>query len=319
MSEPARRIAVTGAAGYIGNELVKRLASTPGVDRVLAIDIRPMQDAVPECVDFAQQDIAKPFDHLLSANAIDTVVHLAYILRPGHNRAAIRKINVGGTANLLTACANAKVKKIVYLSSTSVYGAHPDNPELLTEDAPTRPVRGFQYSENKAQAEQLILAYSKRRPGVVTTVLRACPVMGPGADNFIARAFLKPFLVAAGKADPPMQLLHEADLSSVLARSLAADSPGVYNVAGEGTIRWPEMAAMLKRKVFHLPPGILYPATDLLWSLRMQNESPACGLDFIRYRWTADTEKVKREMGITFKHTSREAWQAFARRRAGPP
>ena len=74
--------------------------------------------------------------------------------RWSHDRLAAHRVNVGGTSNLLDASAEAGVRRIVYLSSTSVYGAHADNPPMLTESSPARPVRGFQYSEDKAEAER---------------------------------------------------------------------------------------------------------------------------------------------------------------------
>ena len=111
--------------------------------------------------------------------------------RPGHNRDAIERINVGGTANVLDACAEAGLSHILYLSSTSVYGAHPENPALLTEESPTRPVKGFQYSEDKVRSEGLINEYTRRSPDFKAAILRVCPIMGPNADNFIAHAFSK--------------------------------------------------------------------------------------------------------------------------------
>ena len=48
------------------------------------------------------------------------------------------------------------------------------------------------------------------------------------------------------------------------------------------------------------------------WRLKLQGESPASGLDFIRYQWNADTEKASRELGREFRHTSRQALEDFA-------
>ena len=238
------------------------------------------------------------------------------MLQPGRDRAASRRVNVGGTVNLLRECEAAGVRKIVYLSSTSVYGAHADNPPLLTEDSPPRPNKGFQYSEDKLEAESLIQDYAGSRPDVTATILRGCPVMGPDADNFIARAFLKPFLVAVRGADPPLQFVHQDDLMDVLVRCVLSDFPRLYNVAGEGTILWSEAARLLRRWLVSLPAPLLYAATDLAWLLRLQSDSPSSGLNFIRYPWVASSDKIKRELGVRFRHTSREAWESFAARQA---
>jgi hypothetical protein len=64
-----------------------------------------------------------------------------------------------------------------------------------------------------------------------------------------------------------------------------------------------------------MPATLVYALAALGWHLRLQSESPACGINFIRYRWTADTEKAKRELGAEFRYTSRQAWKAFADQR----
>ena len=317
MSDPPRRVAVTGAAGYIGSGLIERLEKERQVERLLAIDIRPLSAPFGPKVAFLRQDVAAPLAQALSSHGTEAVVHLAYVLKPGRDREAMRRINVSGTANVLEACRDAGVSKVVYLSSTSVYGAHADNPPMLTEESIPRPVRGFQYSEDKAQAEALVQAFSERTLEVTTTILRCCPVLGPNADNFISRAFLKPFLVAVRGYDPPMQFVHEDDLIKVMVRCILDDAPGLYNVAGDGFVSWSEMAKMLGRRLLSLPAPLLYAAIDVAWALRLQSDSPSCGLDFIRHRWTASTDKIKRELGVEFRHTSREACEAFAQRQRG--
>ncbi|MCH8108790.1 MAG: NAD-dependent epimerase/dehydratase family protein, partial [Chloroflexi bacterium] len=216
--------------------------------------------------------------------------------------------------NVLEACEQAGVRHLLYLSSTSVYGAHADNSPFLTEDSPARPVPGFQYSEDKARVESLIAGFAKRHPETTATVLRACPVMGPNADNFIASAFSKPVLVGVRGYDPPMQFLHEDDLADVLSYCLLQQVSGTYNLTGDGTILWSEMAEVFGKRLMFLPAPLLYGLTSLTWTLRLQRDSPACGLDFIRHRWTASNEKLKRELGITLRYTSREAWEAFVQR-----
>jgi hypothetical protein len=61
-----------------------------------------------------------------------------------------------------------------------------------------------------------------------------------------------------------------------------------------------------------LPAWPLYAATEAAWRLKLQRDSPASGLDFIRYPWTASTNKIKDELGVEFQYSSREAWESFA-------
>ena len=310
MSNTGRRVAITGASGYIGAGLVRELCREDDIEMVLGTDIVSPRSPLPAKAVFVHQDVSVPFGELFSEYRIDTVVHLAYVMRPDRDHKAARRVNVGGTENVLAACSESGVSRLVYLSSTSVYGAHADNPTLLTEDSPTRPAPRFRYSVDKVEAERLIGEFPAST-GSQALVLRCCPVIGPRADNFIARAFLKPVLVAVRGSDPLMQFIHEDDMVSCLVRCTLDTVAGVFNVAGEGAIRWSEMAATLGRRLVALPAVLLYPATQASWALHLQSDSPASGLDFIRYPWNVDTAKIETELGYQTRYTSRQAWEAY--------
>ena len=174
-----------------------------------------------------------------------------------------------------------------------------------------RPVAGFQYGETKAAVELLLRDFVKREKGPTVSVMRSCPVMGPRTDNFISRAFSRSLLVGVTGFDPHMQLLHEDDMTEVLSRCLLERIPGTYNMAGGDSVRWSEMAQAFGKQIVYLPARLLYGLTSLSWAMRLQSESPAGGLNFIRYRWTVSTEKIKRDLGVDFKYSSREALMSF--------
>ena len=340
MADLGLRVAVTGASGYIGGRLIERLHGD-SAGYVLATDVRPPEAGQPVgaslvgaqsppeagqpagaslagaqspheariCVEFVRHDIAEPLGDMFRRRRIDAVVHLAYVLNPGRRVGLARRVNVGGTANVIRACEDAGVSRVVYLSSASVYGARADNPDWLTEDDPPRPLRRFAYSEQKLEAERLLTEFAART-GTKVSIIRACPVMGPNADNFIANAFRKPVLPVLGDADPPMQFIHEDDLVETLIRCLRSKPSGIYNAAGDGAIRWGEMAALAGRRTLRLPASAWRALAAAGWALGIQNDSPAVGLDFIRYRWMVSADKLKRELGVEMRYTSREAWEA---------
>ena len=312
MADGPLRVAVTGASGYLGGRLIDCLEASDAVEYILATDIRKPNTSCGERTDFVRLDVTQPFPSLLAQHDINAVIHLAYVLNPGRNHDHARRVNVLGTEHLIDACRNSDMAHVIYLSSTSVYGAHPDNPDFLTEEDPTRPLPGFQYSEDKVAAERRLISFAEQSSSASVTVLRGCPVMGPHADNFITNAFNKPVLPRIGGTDPPMQFTHEDDLMDVIVKCLKIGTAGVYNVAGDGTIRWSRMAEVMGRRMLRLPPMAWRSLTSLAWGLGLQSDSPACGLDFIRYRWTASADKLKRELGMSFKYTSSEAWESFA-------
>ena len=309
----AMRVAVTGAAGYLGRLLIRRLERCDGVERILATDIRAAPPGeFSDKVAFVQHDIRAPIAWLFAERGIDAVAHLAFVIKAGRNNRAVRGVNIGGLANVLEGCANSGARRLLYLSSATVYGAHPDNPPLLTEASPLRPLSGFAYSDAKVEAESLLTDFAARHPDVGVCILRACPILGARADNFIAQNLAQRLSVAVRGYDPPMQFLHEDDAADVMASCLLMGVAGIYNIGGYGGIRRSEMAALAGGRLLRLPSALLYGLTGVSWRLGLQSSSPSCGLDFIRYPWAVSADKLKREQGLAARYSSREAWAAFA-------
>lgn len=303
------RVAVTGAAGYLGSRLVRALADRPGVEAVLAVDLRPLPFAHPRVL-FRAHDVAQPLGDLLRGFRPTAVVPLAFLLRPGRDRARARRVDVEGLLHTLRACGEAGVRRVLYLSSTTVYGAHPDNPVPIPEEAPLRPNRGFVYAEHKVEAEALLARYAREHPSAAVTVLRAPPVLGPGTRNFITAALFRPVMVGVRGADPPLQFLHLEDCLSACLRLLEEPVGGTFNLASEGTLRWSEVARLAGRPLLRLPYPLLAGLVQATWRLRLQADSPAAGLAFIRWPWVADTARIREAVGFRPAFTSRQAVEA---------
>ena len=148
-------ILVTGAAGYIGGEMVKHLCGKKWVDTVVGTDINEHIYNHPK-YQFEILDIRESMDDVFASNDIDTVVHAAYVLPPIHNKGLMEDINKGGTENVLQASAKAGVKQILYTSSTTAYGFYPDNDQPLTEESPLRGNGDMTYAKNKKEIEAII-------------------------------------------------------------------------------------------------------------------------------------------------------------------
>ena len=306
-------VAVTGAAGYIGSRLLQELEKDENVERTVAIDTSPLR--VPfHNVASERLDVTQPLDDTFRDHRVNTVVHLAFILKPGHKRREadrVREANLRSVHSALRACHAAKASNFIYLSSHTIYGAHVDNPVPITEQAPLRPSRSFQYSRDKALCEGVVREFARENPQVDVTILRSCVVMGPGADNFVTRAFFKPVLLGVMGYDPPLQFVHEDDLAKILHLLIMEPCPGTFNVAGEGVIRYSRVAGLARSKLIFLPPMMAYPLTQMAWNLGIQKDAPAVGLDFIRYPIVISTGKLKKETGFRFFYTSEDALMAY--------
>ena len=308
-------VAVTGAAGYIGSCLLKELEQEGELGKVLAIDTRPLPLPYHN-VTSERLDVADPLEDTFREHRVNTVVHLAFVLKPGHNQKEaemVRRANLRGMQNVLDACHGARVRNLIYLSSHTVYGAHRGNPVPITEEMPIDLSSDFQYAGDKALCEGVIQDYARENPNVSVTVLRSSVVMGPGADNFVTQAFFKPMLLGVIGHDPPLQFVHEDDVANLIHQLIMKACPGTYNVAGEGVVHYTRLARLARRRLIFLPAVLAYPLTQMAWNLGIQKDAPSAGLDYIRYPIVISTDKLKRETGFRTFYTSEEALLAYLR------
>src|SRR5262245_37998824 len=213
MEVPA--IAVTGASGLVGQRLLPLLAAHPDVTRVVALDVRE-PGWRSRNVEFQRVDIAgtelKPL-----LEGIDTVVHLAGVVDPIPDESLMARVNVEGTRHVLSAAAAVGVRRVVRISSATVYGAWANNPMPLTEDVSLRPNPHFSPATQGAEVERLIAEWRAEHPGVTVTTLRSAPVVGPGAERLPARILLGRPPIRVRGATMPVQVVHGDDLADALA------------------------------------------------------------------------------------------------------
>jgi len=306
-----KNIAITGVSGYIGSRLVERLDRMPEIASIIGTDIRTPLSTSPK-LKFFSLDIGQPPQQLLSENRVDTLIHLAFILNPTHQVQKAGKVDIDGTRVLLESCVTSGIKHVIYLSSHTVYGAFPGNTGKLKEDSPLRPLPGFQYSEDKVRCEKLLQDFSAWNPGTKVTVLRTCPVIGRNAGNSISTVMMRqPVVLQLKGYDPEMQFIHEDDLADLVARLVLSPVAGTFNTAGEGVVKYSEIASLAGKRKIVLPEYLIRPLLVLGWKLRLQEQSPAVGLEFINYPPLVDTRGLKAAVGFRFKYTGREAVLAY--------
>jgi len=306
-----RTVCITGASGYIGSKIALFLSRQKEVEHIVGLDIRPPRQAIPR-FRFYQCDVRDPIDGILEENAVDTMIHTAYVLPPIHDKGLMEDINVGGTKNVLTACARHRVEHVLYTSSSTAYGFHPDNDVPLREDSPLRGNADFTYSKNKREIELAIPEWLKDNQTMRLTILRPCFVVGPGFDNPLARYLRKP-IVALPRHTEGLQFVHEDDLVRIIYLALRDHRTGVYNVGGDGTVPFAEMVEKLGGLLVPLPDPVLTFFNAVAWNLRLSflSEFPNPAMNMVRYPWVVSSEKLKREWGYTYQYTSRAAFDDF--------
>jgi len=306
-----KRVAITGISGYIGSALLSHLDSLENVERIVGIDVKPPKHSSPK-LEFYCQDIFQPLGDIFAENKVDSAVHLTFVLKPTRDRIGAQQVDIGGILNFLEACKHTGVKHVLYLSSHTVYGAHPDNPLYLNEDSPLRPLPDFQYSWDKVETEKILHDFAASHPDVCLTILRGCPVIGPtAADAAVTLMFKPPVMIGVASHDPLMQFVHEDDLVELMIELLSQRKGGIFNVAGDGELRYSEIARLNGRRILWLPEWLLHPLMGLSWALHLQNDSPTSGLKFIKYPPVVSTEKVRKETGFQFRYSCTEALLSY--------
>ncbi|MBA2665071.1 MAG: NAD(P)-dependent oxidoreductase [Bradymonadaceae bacterium] len=164
---------ITGAAGFLGLHVARKFASKANHKLVL-LDIAPYhEDEYPEGCVFVDGDVrdVELMDALLASHKPDVIVHGAAAL-PLWKPHDIYDINVRGTLNVLTAAERAGIKRVVFISSTAVYGV-PDKHPLFEDD----PMIGVgPYGETKIEGE--LLCETFRKHGLIVPIIRPKTFIG---------------------------------------------------------------------------------------------------------------------------------------------
>ena len=290
-------MAVTGAFGFLGRRLLERLEADPAIDRILALDLKPPPGLLRKTA-FVRIDLASPRTDQQIATAlreqkIDTLVHLALFFDPIQNAAYAHEVEVIGTMQLLAAAAEARIKALVVCGTTAVYGARPDNPNYLREDALLRPPRQSRYMSDKLEVERQVAAFAEANPRVAVAILRLGSILGPSVRNPATRLFGRAVVPVVLGRDPLMQFLHEDDAIQALhPRRARARPSGAFNIAPP-VLPLSSIIQLLGRTALPLPAPIAQASLAALWST-FGIGTPPSWLDYLCYLWVADGSRASR-------------------------
>jgi nucleoside-diphosphate-sugar epimerase len=259
-------VAVTGTAGGVGQRLLRRLSDDDSIERIVSIDLLPLpRRLLHPKVEHHRLDIAAA-ELVGVLSGVDVLVHLALVSDTERRRKRGAWVNVDGTRRLLEAAADLGIEDVVAMSSATVYGAWPNNPVPLTEEAPLRPNPEFAHAVQRAQIEQLMAEWVVANGDRRAAVLRPVTALAADGGSWIARSMAAAAGIRAGDDDPPKQFVHLDDLAAAVDLAWRERLDGPFNVAPDGWVAGDTVRALAGEKPrLALPPRIAALLARVRW------------------------------------------------------
>lgn len=298
---------VTGGAGFLGLHVCNNLLKKN--QRVISYDIEKVPPhEKPEGLLEITADIRDGAKLRQALEGVDYVVHAAAALALASPE-EINAVNAEGTRLVLEAARDQKVKRVVHIGTTAVYGMPKYHP--IYETAPLDPMGTYGIAKGKAED------YCRAAQGVETVIIRPKSFIGTGRLGIFQILFdwiecgKKIYILGNGKNR--FQLLEVDDLAEAIYLAMLRGKAGeVYNIAAKnfGTVN-DDVDALLTyaatgSRMFHIPSK---PAKAILRLLEILHLSPI-------YRWVYDTadqdsflsiEKAQKDLGWEPRMSNQDA------------
>lgn len=304
------RYFVTGGAGFLGINLIRRLLAEG--QEVVSFDISSFEYPEKDRVDVVVGDIRDAAALRLAMQGSDVVVHTAAAL-PLYRAADIRSTDIDGTKNVCEAAHSLGIKRFVHISSTAVYGI-PDHHPLSEDDA----LDGVgEYGKAKIRAEEICAGY--RALGMTVAILRPKSFIGPERLGVFALFY---DWAADGHGFPMIgsgnnryQLLDVDDLCEAIYLSATLPAPQVNDTFNIGAKEFTTMKEDYQAVLDHAGFGkriFGFPAMPMIWTLRVLeffNLSPL-------YKWVYETaskdsfvsiDKAEQRLGWRPRYSNKQA------------
>lgn len=320
---------VTGASGFVGGHLARRLLAAGR--RVRALARSPLPELAALGAEVVSADVADREAMRAACGGVGTVFHTAARVGVWGPRAEFERTNVGGAESVLAACRDQHVPRLVFTSSPSVVFNDADLAGV-DESQPRGTVFPADYPRTKAEAERRIL--EAHAPGTLATcALRPHLIWGVGDRNLIPRVVARARagrlrIVGTGTNIVDLTLVDnvvDAHLCAERALAQPGSPPGgraYFITNGEPVELWPWINALLARlgiapvhRRLGLPAArAIGAACELTWStLRLRGEPPMTRFvasELAKHHWFR-IDAARRDLGYAPRVTMAEGLEAL--------
>ena len=279
---------MTGAASGLGQAVAERLAASGHVGRVVAIDDHRGDTTG---VTWRVADVRDPT--LASRLAgIDVIVHADIDMSAGSAPRQRRASNIRGAQTVLTAAAAERVGRVVLVTSAMVYGARPDNPVPLPEDAPLLADADDSLAGDLLEIEDLARRSRRVNPATTVCVARPAVLVGDAVDTLLTRHFEAPRLLAVRGCEPRWQFCHVTDLTYALELAATGALNGDFAVGCDGWLPRAEVERLSGMKTLELPARLTFGTAERLHRLGA-TPAPAAELRYAVYPWAVECPALR--------------------------
>ena len=256
----ARMIALTAPSPAPESPAPGRAAVLAALAAALGDDRGPLPVAVPQDVDAAALPAAlagaEVVVHLATPTDLAADLHLTATQRRAR---AVRAVQ-----DVAAAADGVGARRLVVVTSTMVYGAHPDNPVPLEEGAALRAARDDGVVGDLLEVERIVARVPRLFPRLACTVVRPAPLVGPGVDTFVTRHFETPRLLALRGHEMVWQFCHVDDLASAVATAVERDLDGVLTAGCLPGLPGEEVARLAGMRRTELPAALAFRTAERL-------------------------------------------------------
>jgi nucleoside-diphosphate-sugar epimerase len=252
-----KKALVTGGSGYFGSVIVRNLLKQGWSVRIF--DLFEAPDRIKE-TEFQKGDIRDYAAVAKACDGIDVVHHNVAQVPLAKDKKLFESVNRDGTENILKACLENKVTKMIYTSSSAVFGIPERNP--VDDSVKPRPMESY----GKAKLEGELLCHKYAEKGLDITIIRPRTIMGPGRLGifyiFFDWIFHGEPVYVLGSGNNLYQFVQEDDLADACLKASQKKGPSIYNIGAKefttmrGTIQGLIDYAKSKSKIRSLPFGI---------------------------------------------------------------
>jgi nucleoside-diphosphate-sugar epimerase len=335
---------ITGGAGYVGAMLAEQFSKRPDVKEIICLDKEPKPEilsANPKITWISANTSDGTWQEKVRVKNPDIVIHSAWQIREMYgNRKKQWKWNVEGSQAIFDfSFATPSVKKLVYFSTVSSYGAFPDNTtsHFFTESEPFRKTDYLYAEEKRIVEENLEKTYknakAKGKTNLQVFIIRPAAITGPRGRYARIRfglqaalsgslrgqnSFLYDFIslwVSRVPVTPKWlrQYVHEDDITDMVELFSFNNLKGeyeVFNAAPPGpAVLGPDMARAVGKKTLSVYPWMVRIAFFCVWHLTLGYIPTSRGSwKGYSYPVAVDGSKIIRQYGFQYKYESNEAF-----------